>query len=220
MAQFLDIRASVPDATIRDFARACGRFRDELGNTQAVALRRGVIALIKSVRARTKAAGKSVKLSAFAPYDGDGPHYITPKSGQFKGLPLHRFTKQGYRKHQPHVYTYAAASRRDAWQRHGKIVRHRLAKKSWGWFMQKLFNRAAPSDGNPRAVVRDDMVDGYLKEVATGSDPRVECLIVNNLDYIRDALQANALEEAMRAATSAIDAQIDKGLAKARRELT
>lgn len=219
MASVISISASVSDAAIRDFSRACFRFRDELGNTQAVAMRRGVIALIKSIRARTKASRKSVKLAAFAPYDGSGPHYITPKSGQFKGLPLHRFTKQGYRKHQPYVYTYAAASRTDAWKRHGKIVRHRLAKKSWGWFMQKLFHRAAPSDGNPRAVVRDDMVDGYLKEVTNDENPRVECLIVNNLDYIRDALESNALEDAMRAATTAINAQIDKGIAKARREL-
>ena len=52
----LDISASVPEETIRDFARACDRYRDELGNSQAVAIRRGTIALVKGLRARTAKA--------------------------------------------------------------------------------------------------------------------------------------------------------------------
>ena len=42
---------------------------------------------------------------------------------------------------------------------------------------------------------------------------------MNKLDYIREALPDAALTDAMAAATRYIDGQIDKGLAKARKEL-
>ena len=63
------------------------------------------------------------------------------------------------------------------------------------------------------------MAEGYLREVVTGPNPRVEVLIVNKLDYIREAFPEAALSEAMVAATNSINKQIDAGLAKARREL-
>ena len=64
------------------------------------------------------------------------------------------------------------------------------------------------------------MTEGYLREIVTGTNPRVEVLIVNKRDYIREALPEAALSDAMAAATRYIDGQIDKGLAKARKELT
>ena len=117
-------------------------------------------------------------------------------------------------------YTHAAESRAEARRRFGKYTRWGLAKHSWGWFMKALFKRGELTGGNPKTKIDDRMAEGYLREVVTGTNPRVEVLIVNKLDYIREALPEAALSDAMAAATRYIDGQIDKGLAKARKELT
>jgi len=58
-----------------------------------------------------------------------------------------------------------------------------------------------------------------FREIITGSNPRIECEIVNKLDYIREIVPESAIDAAMRAATKSIETQIGKGLAKARHEL-
>ena len=82
MAAILDIAANVPEATVRDFTRACDRYRDELGNTQAAAIRRGTIALIKGLRARTAKAKKQAPLKDVTKYDGPAETYFTCKPGE------------------------------------------------------------------------------------------------------------------------------------------
>ena len=85
--------------------------------------------------------------------------------------------------------------------------------------MKALFKRADHTGGNPKTKIEPRMAEGYLREIITGTIIRVEVLIVNKLDYIREALPEAALTDAMAAATRYIDGQIDKGLAKARKEL-
>lgn len=219
MAIPLDISASVPEKTIADFVRACGRYKDELGNRQAVAIRRGTIALVKSLRARTAKSAKIAPTKDVTKYDGrwEGkPNYITPKGKGQK--PQHRWAIHRRGGDRARTYVKPADSKADARRRFGKYTRWGLARKSWGWFMKALFNRSAPAD-NPRAKIDDRMTHGYLREVVTGPSPRVEVLIVNKLDYIRDALPKGALEESMTAATRSINTQIDEGITKARKEL-
>lgn len=216
MAAVLDISAAVPETTVRDFMRACGRYQTELGNSQAVAIRRGTIALVKGLRARTVKAKKTAPTKDVQKYTGPGPHYITPKGKNQKAQRRFAIRRKGGADEK--TYIHPAESRADARRRFGKYTRWGLARMSWGWFMKALFNRTAPAD-NPKVKIDDRMTQGYLREIVTGSNPRVDVLIVNKLDYIREALPEGALAEAMQAATKYIDGQIDRGLAKAREEL-
>lgn len=217
MAAILDISASVPEETIRDFTRACGRYRDELGNSQAVAVRRGTIALVRGLRARTKKAKRQAPLKDVTKYAGEGPHYITPKGKGQK--PQHRWAIRRKGGADAKTYVKPADTRAEARRRFAKYTRWGLARHSWGWFMKALFRRSEQTGGNPKTKIDSRMTEGYLREVVTGANPRVEVLIVNKLDYIREALPEAALSEAMAAATRYIDGQIDKGLAKARKEM-
>lgn len=227
MAAILDISASVPEATIRDFARACDRYRDELGNSQAVAIRRGTIALIKGLRARTAKAKRQAPASDIWRYNGStGPKYITTKGKDAKSHPRWVVRRKGgsdtkyYTKpYKPKDDAEVVTSKADARKKWAQYTRWGLAKKSWGWFMHALFRRNNPETENPKAKIDGRMTEGYIREVTTGSNPRCEVLIVNKLDYIRKALPEAALNDAMAAATRYIDGQIDKGLAKARKEL-
>ena len=216
MAAILDISAGVPVETVRAFSRACGRYRDELGNSQSVAIRRGTIALIKGLRARTAKAKRQAPMKDVTRYTGDGPHYITPKGG---GPAKHRWAIRRKGGADERIYVKPADTRAEARRRFAQYTRWGLARHSWGWFMKALFNRAEQTGGNPNTKIDGRMTDGHIREVLTGLNPRVEVLIVNKLDYIREALPEAALSDAMAAATRYIDGQIDKGLAKSRKEL-
>ena len=215
MAEVLDISANVPEATINAFARSCIRYRDELGNSQSVAIRRGTIALVKGLRARTIRSKKQAPTNDVQRCEK--PRYLTPKGKGQRAVPAWKVKRHGGS--DTRYYTHAAESRAEARRRFGKYTRWGLAKHSWGWFMKTLFNRAELASGNPATKIDDRMAEGHLREVVTGSNPHIEVLIVNKLDYIRKALPPNALAEAMAAATRYINGQIDKGLATARKEL-
>lgn len=216
----VDITASIPEHRIRVFNELITRYQKELGNSQAVAVRRCVVALLKSLRKRTKKAKPKSKLAAFSKYTGNGPHYITPKRGSYAGISLHRWNKAGYKKDNPHTYIYAAESRRDAWERHGRIKRHGLAKKSWSWFMKSLFHRAEPEQsGNSALKIDSRMVEKDYKEIVTGKNPRIEVTIVNKLDYISKALSENDLSEAMSAANSSLINILNRKLDEAKQKL-
>lgn len=216
MPAMISVSAEVPQAQIDAFAKACDRYRTELGNTQVQAIRRGTIALIKSLRARTAKAKKQAPMSDVKKYDGPGPHYITPKGKKQKSL--HRYSVRRRAEQDERFYAVPAENKTAARKRSGQYTKWGLARKSWGWFMQSLFHRANPESQNPRAVIRDGVTEGRF-DVRTGENPRVEVLIVNKLKYIRRAVPNGAVEEAVESATRSINAQIDKGLAKARKEL-
>lgn len=218
MAAILDISVSVPEATIRDFVRACDRYRDELGNSQAVAIRRGVIALVRGLRARTAKAKRQAPLKDVTRYDGPGPHWITPKGKGQKAQ--HRWAIRRRGGPDAKTYVYPADTRAEARKRFGKYTRWGLARHSWGWLMKALFKRGELTGGNPKTKIDDRMAEGYLREIVTGTNPRVEVLIHNKLNYIADAMKPGAVAEAMRVATKTINERIDNGFAKARKELT
>lgn len=210
------ISMRVPQDTIRDFGRACNRYRDELGNSQKVAIRRGTIALIRGLRARTAKSKRQAPLRDITRYDGPGPHYITPKGRNQKAQ--HRWAIRRHGGDRETTYVKPADTRADARRLYGQYTQWGLAKHSWGWFMHALFRRAEQTGGNPKTKIDPRMVEGYIRETS-GDRSGVEVLIVNRLDYIRAALPETALASAMAAATRYIDGQIDKGLAKARKEL-
>ena len=220
MQNVLDISAKVPEGVVRDFTRAFTRYRDELGNSQIVAVRRGTIALIKGLRARTAKAKQFVPLGDVMKYEGEGPKYITPKGKNQKSV--RRWTvirKRGT----PQEYKRAVTAERrsDARKQRGEIELRGLARQSWGWFMALLFNKQPPGDVGINKMRKVDrrLVDGWRKEFVTGENPRIDITMINKLGYITEALPDGALSEAMSAATRYIDGQIDRGLAKARKEL-
>lgn len=217
MAAILDITAEVPAETINKFLKACDGYREKLGNSQAVAIRRGTIALIKSLRARTAKAKQQAPLKDVTRYDGPGPKYITPKGKKQKPQPRWAIRRRGGQ--DAKTYVKPAATRAEARRKGGQYTRWGLAKHSWGWFMKALFKRAEQTGGNPKTKIEPRMAEGQLREIVTGKNPRVEVLIVNKLDYIRAALPENALADAMSSATRSINAQLEKGLAEARKEL-
>lgn len=217
MATVLDISAEVPTAAIEKFLKACDRYRDELGNSQKVAVRRGTIALVKSLRARTLKSKKEAPLRDVTRYAGPGPKYITPKGKKQTPQPCWSIVRHGGEREK--TYVYAAASRSEARKKHGAYSKWGLAKHSWGWFMKSLFHRREDTGGNPKTRITADMAEGNIREVVTGSNPRVEVRLVNKLDYIRAATSEGALAESMEKATKSINAQLDKHLAKAREEL-
>lgn len=225
MAVILDISASVPEATIRDFARACNRYRDELGNSQKVAMRRGTIALIKSLRALTPRAKKQLPLRNIRRADPSETYsYYTPK-GKKKAFPrwliVRRNGKAYYKPSVTKDFFTPVKSRSEARKKWGQIKRWGLAKKSWGWFMQALFNRSNPESKNPDAKIDRRMVDCKpIRVVGFGENTRIEVVITNKLKFMSDILPSGALNEAMQSATNSINEQINKGMAKARKELT
>ena len=129
----------------------------------------------------------------------------------------HRWAIHRHAGERAKVYVKPADSRAEARRRFAKYTRWGLARKSWGWFMKTLFRRSMSSQ-NPRAKIDGRMVDGFLREVETGANPRVEVLIVNKLDYIRSALAENAFEESMRKATNRINGLLDRRLLEAGRD--
>lgn len=214
MEAALDITAEIPQETVRGFVAAFTRYKDDIGNSQANAIRRGTIALIKSLRARTPATKKRIPRRAVQKgANTKGQRYFRVNGHEYHWFEVNRLTAKGYKtKH------YLGDSATEVWRERGGIYRNKLAKKSWGHFMKLLFGRAAPND-NPNAKITDEMAHGYFREIVTGPNPRVDCLIVNELDYITKALTPDQLDDAMRAATAYINGQIDRGIANAGKEL-
>lgn len=221
----LDISANVHQSTIRNFVKACDRYRDELGNSQAVAIRRGVIHLVRSLRKLTPRAKKQLPAGNIRRARPDETiSYVTPK-GKKKPLPRWIIVRKGGKRiyikpTHPRENEVPVKSRAEARRRWGQNVRWGLAKKSWGWFMQALFNKSNPETGNPKATIDNRMTEGYYREVVTGSNQRVEALLVNKLNFISTILPSHMVEGAMLSATKSINAQFEKGHAKARKELT
>ncbi len=216
MATLFDISAEVPKGTVQAFQKAFNRYRDELGNSQKVAVRRGTIALIRGLRARTAKAKKQAPLRDVQ--RSEKPRYLTPKGRNQISKPAWRILRHNDKGAK--WYIHAADTRAEARAKHAQYTKWGLARKSWGWFMHALFNRNNPESANPKAKIDSRMTEGYIREIVTGVNPRVEVLIVNKLDYIRAAIPEGALSVAMSKATNSINAQIDKGIAKARKELT
>ena len=209
----LEINVEIPKETVAAFESAFTRFQTDLGYSQKVAVRRGVVSFIQKVRTRTLRAKEYIPQKRVTRYSGSGPKYITPKRKGQKPQPRWTVRKRDgspqhtYAKHAAGVDTAEAAR-----AKFGKIRRWGLARTSWGLFMTHLFNRANPEGKNPAAKVRNGLTEGYIKEIVTGSNPRVEAVLVNRLGYIGEATSDAAIAEAMQKAANQMNGYIDKKL--------
>lgn len=221
----------VPEADVRAFVDALGRYQRETRRDMKSAVRSATLDLLRSLRARTRKAKKFVGRDEVRKSD------LPPKwiARGHAGRPLRRMQIARWSRGErwlDHRYVYGgelergprggwavrpfseAHMRREARRVYGRIRGWGLAKKSWGWFMASLFGRSSPSD-NPDARITPGMVDREMTETET--DIAIE--IVNRLDYIRKAMQPGAVAEAVRAASNLINKKISAGL-KSRRFAT
>ena len=106
----------------------------------------------------------------------------------------------------------AAQARRE----YGKISKAGLAKKSWRVAKALIASR----NGNVKAgLAKGGDVRGYVREIVTGPNQRVEALLENNLKYITEATPESAVAEAMASATKTIDGIIKDKLEEAGRKI-
>lgn len=101
----------------------------------------------------------------------------------------------------------AAQEKSELLRIHGKIARHGLARKSWGWVMKGISAGGAAdlSWKKTRGERRDPRkyVEGLFWQATGGGTSRAE--IHNKLDYILSALPPGALEDAIGAATRRLE---------------
>lgn len=210
----LDINVSIPKDTVRNFEQAFTRFHTELGNGMGTAIRRGFSALCRSLIAKTKVAPKLVPTASVQRHDHNvlgGPSYITPKGHKQKPVPRWRITRRE-KSEDSWGYSKVAKSAAQARREYGKISKAGHAKKSWRVAKALIASR----NGNVNhGLARDGTVRGYVREIVTGPNQRVEALLENNLKYITEATPDNAVAEAMAAATRTIDGIVKDALEKA-----
>ena len=210
----LELNMSIPPNTVKDFERAFTQFHTVLGNGMGTAIRRGFSALCRSLIARTKVAKKLVPMSSVKRHDHNvlgGPSYITPKGHNQKPVPRWRITRRE-KSEDSWGYSKAAKSAAQARRMYGKIKKAGLAKHSWVVAKALIASRS----GNVKAgLARRGDVRGYVREIVTGPNQRVEALLENSLKYIADATPESAVTEAMAKATRTIDGIINDALKEA-----
>lgn len=229
----IDFECEVSKQDLANFTKALLRYKTETQRDMRDALRSATVDLIKSLRARTRKAPKMVPLSAFRLAQSD-PKYLSktnyglirrvvckrfaPKKSFVAWVPVHTVYKRRKLKNGGISESWRQESDaqilRHARQEHGNIWNWGLAKKSWGWFMWRLFNLGRGGFDNPRVRITHRHVEGNINE--RRNPFKYDVTIVNRIRYIRKALAPGALAMAVQKATNSINAKIDKGL-KSRR---
>lgn len=210
----LEINCEVPKDTVKDFEQAFTGFHTVLGNGMGTAIRRGFSALCRSLIARTKVAPKLVPTASVKRHDHNvlgGPSYITPKGHKQKPVPRFRITRRE-KSEDSWGYSKVAQSAAQARRQYGKIANAGRAKQSWSVAKALIASR----NGNVKhGLARGGDVRGYVREIVTGPNQRVEALLENNLKYITAATPEAVVDDAMRAATRTIDGIIKDAVNKA-----
>ena len=227
----VDVTCDIDQAAVARLDGLLSTIQREAPGRLAAQTRRAAIYICTSLRARTKKAPKrSPQREMAANPSPNPPRYAHSNSADHRllrrwsltrklGTPA-QYTKDHY------VYTNArrgkdgkmvgkspSAERRELFRQHGGISRSGLAKKSWGWLMKQIYNGASAGDiawKRTRGERRDPRkyVKGLFVRTATGAGASID----NDLDYILDALPAGALAEAMNAAASRLEHNINEGI--------
>ena len=230
----VDVTCDIDQAAVARLDGILTRIQRETPGRLASQTRRAAIYVCQSLRALTKKAPKRApQREMIAIPSPVPPRYVHSRSAGHHLLRRWQLTRKvgtpdQYTK-QHFVYTEArrgkngqmvgkspAAERRELFRHHGGISRAGLAKKSWGWVMKQIYNGAAAGDiawKRTKGERRDprQFVKGLFIRTATGAGASID----NNLDYILDALPAGALAEALNAAVSRLDHNINEGIQRA-----
>lgn len=210
------------------------RIQRETPGRLAAQTRRTAIYICQSLRTRTKQSPENIRPSEYkAERVYDNSPYLTKPDGRL--LRRWKFTHLPGTANQKSWIRYPYTTRRRG--AHGRmsggskpaeiremqeklgfrpITRRGLAKKSWGWLMKQIYNGASAGDiawKRTKGERRDprQFVKGLFIRTATGAGASID----NNLDYILDALPAGALAEALNAAVSRLDHNINEGIQRA-----
>lgn len=192
----------------------------------ATETRRAALYICQGLRRRTKKAPKKVRKSEYiAVPSPNPPRYVVNKTGigyrrrwaftRKVGTPdaytIHRYvpTEAMPGKNGRMVGKRQGAERRYLVDKYGKITRHGLAKKSWGWVAKEIYSASNMGDlswkrtsgerRDPRQAVK-----GVFRQETTGAAAR----ILNKLDYILAAVSPAQVAEAVTAARKRLEHNI------------
>ena len=98
------------------------------------------------------------------------------------------------------IVTDAAAEKREIRAIHLRIGRAGLARRSWNWIKQAIYNGMKPTvlERNRKARNPVDSVDGRYSANRSTAGVKAYAKIVNHLDYIDKAVKSSAVDEALR----------------------
>ena len=201
--------------------------------------RRAAIYVCKSLKVRTRVAPKRIPKSEYAATPSVvPPRYVHSNSAHRKLLRRWTLarklgTPDAYAKH---YFVYTEARRkwvrgrgyvmvgkqnskeiRELLRFHGGIQHRGLAKKSWGWAAQKIFNGSADAGELSWKRGHNDRRDPrrYVKGMFTKNGDGAEVRIDNNLDYAADALQHGAVTDAVIAAVKKLRYNLEAAFLRA-----
>ncbi len=227
----VDVSASIDEAALADLAALLERIGTLTPKRLASETRHAAILLCRSLRARTRTAPKKIPKSEWAARTSWAPPRYAHSNSKSRAL-LRRWTlarklhtPDAYAKHY-FVYTKArrgkdgkmvgkneAEELRELLRVHGGISRPGLARMSWGWIAQQIYNASgfgklayAPRRRERRDPRRE--ASGVFKALRDGG----EATLLNKLDYILDALRPGALDESVRAATNSLYRSVEASL--------
>ena len=197
---------TMDESDSRRFMNAVNLYRDVLGNRSEVAMRRGLIDLIKSIRKQTIRSKKKRKAEVVRRH-GKAVKVIA-KKGRFAGqkVKLFRVNVRGKWK-----YTVGDSISELKKSSFVVIKNSGLAKKSWGWLMHHIFSVGNPNSGG-EAKIPEGALSGYWHK----GKERLEFDLENALGYITSAVPKGAISTAVTAAEKSIKFKVEKVLQKAR----
>lgn len=215
------------DDLLRKVAKECPR-------RLVAETRRAALYICQSLKSRTKVAPKRIRPREYsANISAVPPKYIHSNSAHHKLLRRWTLarkvgTPDAYTNHY-YIYTKAhrakngrmigknqTEERRELLRLHGGIRRAGLAKKSWGWIAQRIYNAEAVGDlswKRSRGERRDPRQ--YVNGIFTAMQDGAEAVLSNRLDYILAALQPGALDTAITAAANRLEHNIRNHLERA-----
>lgn len=223
----MSVSVAIDEAAVARLDALMQRIATEMPERLANELQRAGIYICKALRARTKKAPVRIPRADIR-WGRSDPQYIMGSKGKAKGKLLRRTVVNRYRKGvkgnivkwklldgDPRTTRATSADLSAAWKRFGSITRHGLAKKSWGWVAQGIYNGGAAGMGDLswRKAKHDrrdprDSVRGIFRQHSAGAS--VELL--NRLDYALDALPPAALNEGITAAVNRLEHNINHHL--------
>lgn len=227
----LDVSVEIDQAAVSRLSDLLTRIAGECPRRLVAETRRAALYICQSLKSRTRVAPKRIPAREYAVnISAVPPKYIHSNSAHRKLLRRWTLvrkigTPDAYAKHY-YVYTdrqrgkkgrmvggNKAAEKKELILQHGGIPRAGLAKRSWGWIAQKIYNGEGMGDlswKRTRGERRDprQAVNGIFTALADGATATIS----NRLDYALDSLKPGALAEAITSATKRLEYNIQNHL--------
>lgn len=232
----VSVSVSIDQAAVAKLEGLLAHLARAVPQRLAAETRRAGIYICQSFKSRTKVAPKNARPAEYrAVRDYGKAPYITNRAGRL--LRRWRFTKLPGTADEKTWIAYPYTDRRRG--RNGRmtggsksaeireiltvsglrpITRRGLAKKSWGWVAQGIYNGGASGMGDlgwtrhPRER-RDprDYVRGVFRRFAGGASVQ----LLNKLDYALDALPPSAVNEGITAAVKRLEYNVAADIMRA-----